>query len=228
MTKMTNEEIINLAKELETFSNKVEFCDNLLGHHKLKKLEEAEIAKLYGFSDAVDKLYGVVHSAVSDVEQVAFEAFEKCSADILNEQWKKELKKKKRIQWMAKHQGVGGEKGSVQVGLTAERGTAHLEWTPVNTKSMLWGSKYKVELQVEDADKSGLADQWRRLFREQAILLPKNCTMGKGPKTVLVYEVQTRKPIAKMSKKELDSFLKKVYIEDLNYCCRVIVEGFRH
>ena len=221
---------------------KIKLYENLLGHHKLKEMKAAEIEKLYGFReevqkirkersreqdfDAVDKLYGVICSALSDVEQMAFGAFEKCSADILNNQWKKELKKLNGVRWVAKHRGVGGNKGFVQIGLAEEWGSAHLEWIPVNVNSMLWENEYKLEFHVEGKDLKALVDQWRQLFKENAIMLPKNCAIGKGAKNVLVYEVQTNKPIAKMSGKELESFLKNVYLEELNYCCRVLVEDF--
>ena len=219
---------------------KIKLCDSLFGHHKLKALKEAEIDKLYDFregvqkirkegaegqdTDCVDMAYGVIKSVVFDVEQMAFDAFEKCSTEILNNQWKKELKMK-GSQWMAKHRGVGGEKGFVQIGLSEEWGAAHLEWIPVNTKSMLWGNQYKLELHAEGRNNRDKADQWRKKFKEQAFMLPTGCTVGQS-RTVLVYEVQTDKPIAKMGKKELESFLKKVYTEEMNVCCRLLVEDY--
>ena len=131
----------------------------------------------------------------------------------------------KGAQWMAKHRGIGGEKGFVQIGLAEAWGAAHLEWR-VNTKSMLCGNRYKLELHVEGKDNRNLADQWRKLFREQSVTLPSNCTIGKGSRTFLVYEAHTDTPIAKMNKKELESFLKKVYLEELKACCRMLVEDF--
>lgn len=175
---------------------------------------------------AIDNLYGVIRDLIHDIEQQIFGEFERLGAEILNEQWKKELKKLKGAKWMAKHRGLRSDKGFVQIGLSTEWGTAHLEWIPISAKSMCSGNEYQVELHVEN-DKI-LADKWRKELEGNALLLAGNCKKVKvGTSKLLRYTYQTAKPIYKMSKKELTVFLTRVYTMDLNFCCRMLVEHFK-
>ena len=216
----------------------------MIGPHKVQNMTEQHFDNLYSFRNsvqeirkevangdeqdiiAVDHLYGVISALIHDVEQKAFGEFEQCSTEILNSWWKKELKKLKGVQWVAKHRGLRGEKGFVQIGLTTEWGTAHLEWVSVSAKSMYLENEYQLELHVEN--NKGLADKWREELNSNAILLPvKNSNKGKaGSSKLLRYKCETSKPIAKMSKKDLTAFLTRVYTEDLNYCCRMLVEQY--
>ena len=225
-------------------------CKILIGteHCNMNKMTDRDFDSLYSFRDsvqevrkemananadekdirAVDHLYGVIRNLIHDVEQQAFGEFERLSEEILNEWWKKELKKLKGAKWMAKHRGLRSSyKGIVQIGLSAEWGTAHLEWIPISAKRMCLENEYQLELHVEN-DKA-LADKWRVKLNSNGILLPvKNCEKVKsGTSRLLRYKCQTSKPIAKMSKKELTDFLKRVYTEELNYCCRMLVEHFQ-
>lgn len=126
----------------------------------------------------------------------------------------------------AKHRGLRSDKGFVQIGLSAEWGTAHLEWIPISAKRMCLGNEYQLELHVEN--NKALADKWREELNSNPILLPANkCEKVKaGTSRLLRYKRQTSKPIAKMSKKELTEFLTGVYTKELNYCCRMLVEHF--
>ena len=217
-------------------------CKILIKHHNLKKLSEEDICTLYSFRDdvqkirkasiikdendihAVDNLYGVIKNVLFNVEQMAFDVFEKCSVEILNDRWKSELKKLEGVQWIAKHRGLGGKWGFVQISLTDEWYSNHLEWIPVNAKSMCCNkdNEYTLELHVE-GNKS-LAEQFRSELDGHIQFSPKCKKGNKGTRTVLSYKAQASKPIAKMDKKELSAFLTKVYTEDLNYCCRLLIE----
>ena len=219
-------------------------CKTLIGHHNMNKMTDHDFDCLYSFRNsvqeirkeivnsdeqdiiAVDNLYGVIRYLIRDVEQTAFGEFERCSTDILNNHWKKELKKLKGVQWIAKHRGLRSDKGYVQIGLSTEWGTAHLEWIPISAKSMCSGNEYQLELHVEN--NKDLAGKWRDELRRNAVMLPvKNCDNVKvGSSKLLRYKCQTIKPIAKMSKKDLTEFLTKVYTQDLNFCCRMLVEHF--
>ena len=152
---------------------------------------------------------------------------ERLSTEILNSWWKKELKKYKGAQWIAKHRGLRSDKGFVQMGLSSEWGTAHLEWIPISAKRMCLGNEYQLELHVEN--NKAPADKWREELNSNPILLPANkCEKVKaGTSRLLRYKCQTAKPIAKMSKKELTVFLTGVYTKELNYCCRMLVEHFQ-
>lgn len=218
-----------------------------LGRRNMNKMTDHDFDSLYSFRDsvqevrkdmanaintdekeirAVENLYGVIRDLIHDIEQQVFGEFERLSEEILNEQWKKELKKLKGAKWMTKHHGLRSDKGFVQIGLSTEWGTAHLEWKSISTKSMCTGHEYNLELHVEN-DKV-LAERWREVLNGNAILLPvENCKKGKvGTSRLLRYTCQTSKPIYKMSKKELTEFLIGVYTMDLNYCCRMLVEHF--
>ena len=221
-----------------------QLCNTLLGHHNLKKLDERDFDSLYFLRDevqkirkegtcgdeqemtAVNNLYGVIRSVIRDVELLAFDEFETQTEEILNDIWKRELKQIKGARWVAKHRGLGGNWGFVQVGLTEEWGTAHLEWTSIKAKSMFCETEYQLELHVE-GDKN-LAEHWRTEFSQNAIMLPKNCEKGRKQTSRIVrYKIQTAKPIATMSKKELTVFLTKLYMQDLNYICRTLIEHFK-
>ena len=221
-------------------------CNTLTrpGHYNMNKMTDRDFDSLYSFRDsvqevrkemvnrdekdiiAVNNLYGVIRDLIHDVEQKFFGEFERLSTEILNSCWKKELKKLRGVQWIAKHRGLRSDKGFVQIGLSAEWGTAHLEWIPISAKRMCLGNEYQLELHVEN--NKALADKWREELNSNPILLPANkCEKVKaGTSRLLRYKLQTSKPIAKMSKKELTEFLTGVYTKELNYCCRMLVEHF--
>lgn len=223
-------------------------CNILIGsgHLNMNKMTDRDFDCLYSFRDsvqevrkemakanrdekeisAVENLYAVIRDLIHDIEQQVFGEFERLSTDILNEQWKKELKKLKDAKWIAKHRGLHSDKGFVQIGLSTEWGTAHLEWIPISAKRMCLGNEYQLELHVEN--NKVLADKWREELNRNAILLPENKLekVKAATSRLLRYKCQTSKPIAKMSKKKLTEFLTGVYTQELNYCCRMLVEHF--
>lgn len=221
-------------------------CNCVIGHHSLKKLSEEDCFRLYTFRDdvaevrhqmreeiangreqnmrAVENLYEVCRRRIQKIEQLAFGKFEECTLELLNEEWKKELKKRGGLQWTVGHRGVNGN-GYLQVRLGNEWGTAHWEWIPINTSKMWTDTEYTLELQIEG--NVALANEWRNHLQNNAILLPKDAALGKEcTKTVLRYKIKTAKPIAKMKETELKELLKSIYLEKLNYCCRMLVNEF--
>lgn len=222
-------------------------CNCVIGHHNLKKMSEEDCFRLYAFRDevaevrhqmreeiangreqnmrAVENLYEVCRRLIKKIEQLAFGKFEECTIDLLNEEWEKELKKRGGVQWTVGHRGVGGDNGFLQVRLGNEWGTAHWEWIPINTSKMWTDTEYTLELQVEG--NVALANEWRNHLQNNAILLPKDAALGKEcTKTVLRYKIKTAKPIAKMKETELKELLNSIYLEKLNYCCRMLVNEF--
>ena len=221
-------------------------CNCVIGHHNLKKMSEEDCFRLYAFRDevaevrhqmreeiangreqnmrAVENLYEVCRRLIKKIEQLAFGKFEECTIDLLNEEWEKELKKRGGVQWTVGHRGVGGDNGFLQVRLGNEWGTAHWEWIPINTSKMWTDTEYTLELQVEG--NVALANEWRNHLQNNAILLPKDAALGKEcTKTVLRYKIKTAKPIAKMKETELKELLNSIYLEKLNYCCKMLVLG---
>ena len=144
---------------------------------------------------------------IKKIEQLAFGVFEESTATLLNEHWKRELKKHGGVRWTVAHRGVGGDNGFLQVRLGNEWGSAHWEWIPVSTAKMFTDKEYTLELHVEG--NVALANEWRSHLQNNAILLPKDAALGKDcTKTVLRYEIKTAKPIAKMKETELKELLK--------------------
>ena len=222
-------------------------CNCVIGHHNLKKLSEEECFRLYALRNevsevrhqmreeiangreqnmrAVENLYEVSRRLIKKIEQLAFGKFEECTIELLNEVWKKELKKCGGVQWTVGHRGVGGDNGFLQVRLGNEWESAHWEWIPVSTAKMFTDTEYTLELHVEG--NVALANEWRSHLQNNAILLPKDAALGKDcTKTVLRYKIKTAKPIAQMKETELKVLLKSIYLEKLNYCCRMLVNEF--
>ena len=222
-------------------------CNSVMGHHNLKKVTMEQCNTLYAFRKAVaevrnqmrediangsaedmhvvDNLYAIVRKVIQKLEQLAFGKFEENTATLLNEHWKRELKKHGGVRWTVAHRGVGGDKGFLQVRLGNEWGTAHWEWIPINTSKMWTDTEYTLELHVEG--NVALANEWRSHLQNNAILLPKDAALGKVcTKTVLRYKVKTAKPIAQMKETELKEFLNSIYLKKLNYCCRMLVNEF--
>ena len=222
-------------------------CNCVIGHHSLKKMSEEDCFRLYAFRDdvaevrqqmreeiangreqnmrAVENLYEVCRRQIQKIEQLAFGKFEECTATLLNEHWKRELKKHGGVQWTVAHRGVGGDNGFLQVRLGNEWGSAHWEWIPVSTAKIFTDKEYTLELHVEG--NVALANEWRSHLQNNAILLPKDAALGKDcTKTVLRYKVKTAKPIAQMKETELKELLNSIYLEKLNYCCRMLVNKF--
>lgn len=222
-------------------------CNSVIGHHNLKKVTMEQCNTLYAFRKAVaevrnqmrediangsaedmhvvDNLYAIVRKVIQKLEQLAFGVFEENTATLLNEHWKRELKKHGGVRWTVAHRGVGGDNGFLQVRLGNEWGTAYWEWIPANTSKMWTDTEYTLELHVEG--NVALANECRNHLQNNAILLPKDAALGKDcTKTVLRYKIITAKPIAKMKETELKDLLKSIYLEKLNYCCRMLVNEF--
>ena len=222
-------------------------CNSVIGHHNLKKVTMEQCNTLYAFRKAVaevrnqmrediangsaedmhvvDNLYAIVRKVIQKLEQLAFGVFEESTATLLNEHWKRELKKHGGVRWTVAHRGVGRDNGFLQVRLGNEWGTAHWEWIPINTSKMWTDTEYTLELHVEG--NVALANEWRSHLQNNAILLPKDAALGKVcTKTVLRYKVITDTPIAKMKETELKELLESIYLKKLNYLCRMLVNEF--
>ena len=223
-------------------------CNSVIGHHNLKKVTMEQCNTLYAFRKAVaevrnqmrediangsaedmyvvDNLYAIVRKVIQRLEQLAFGVFEESTATLLNEHWKGELKKKHGgVRWTVAHRGVGGDNGFLQVRLGNEWESAHWEWMPVSTAKMFTDTEYTLQLHVER--NVALANKWREHLKSNAVMLPQSADLGKdGTKTVLSYRIKTSKPIAQMKEAELKVLLESIYLKELNYLCRMLVNEF--
>ena len=219
-------------------------CNSLIGHHNLKKVTMEQCNTLYAFRKAVaevrnqmrediangsaedmhvvDNLYAIVRKVIQKLEQLAFGVFEESTATLLNEHWKRDLKKHGGVRWTVAHRGVGGDNGFLQVRLGNEWESAHWEWMPVSTAKMFTDTEYTLELHVER--NVALANKWREHLRSNADMLPH---LGKdGTRTVLRYRIETPKPIAQMKEAELKVLLESIYLKKLNCLCKMLVNEF--
>ena len=90
---------------------------------------------------------------------------------------------------------------------------------------MLTGTEYTLELHVEG--NVALANKWRNHLQNNAILLPKDASLGKNcTKTLLQYKIRTAKPIAQMKEAELKDLLESIYLKELNYLCKMLINEF--
>ena len=213
---------------------------------ELRKMSQQDIEKLYTFQDQVkqlrnnlrnaqddeeaaatdiEKLYDVVCRSVRTVEGTAFNRFETMSADILNEQWKRELRRDK-LSWIVRHRGLAGNKGFVQIALTDEWGSAHMEWCEINAAAMFCKTQYTIELHVEC--NKPLAKKWHEDLKNNTLLLPANREkVNNGTSRVFRYIVNTPKPFAAMGETMLRDFLQKLYCQQLNYLFRTLINHYK-
>lgn len=205
--------------------NKPSSVDDLL-----EDMDESDFKTLYALYDKVsilknetdeessnlEELRRGIKSLISKIEQDAFDEFERCSVEILNEKYSEELCKK-GLKWQAKHRGLSGEKGFIQLRLDNGWTDAHLEWIPINTTMMYTATKYTLTLHVENNKER--KDQIIRELKDISESTSKSCIYKK--------EFQfdpTPTSLAKMSPNDLRDFLSKVYNEGgIKDCCEAII-----
>ena len=214
---------------------------------ELRKMSKTDIEQLYALQDSVrqlrnnlrnehndedadatdiETLFDVVCQSVRTIEGTAFNRFEKMSANILNEKWKRELQRNK-LSWMVRHRGIAGNSGFVQITLTNEWGSAHMEWCEVNAAALLCDTQYTIELHVEC--NKPLAKKWHEDLKNNVPLLPSNREkVNNGTSRVFRYVVNTPKPFAVMRDTELRDFLQELYCQRLNYLFKTLITHYKN
>ena len=239
---MKKQEIVTIANELMSCpSQKDILLNSLVGHKSIKRLTEEQFDTLYTFCedvsktreqmfkdlvtendsevDAIESIYNVSQSIKDMIEEVAFGELKKNTADILYRQWKKV--------WRVECRGnvAWNNCGTVQIGLK-EFAKARLEFVGINARNMFFGNEYKLAFRVERD--TSFANEIRDLLMKNQILLPCNCKISeKESTTIAIYNVQTAKPLAAMTSKQMTKFLDELYTKKLNYCCYKLVERFK-
>lgn len=244
---MKKQEIVTIANELMNCPSKIQkdiLLNSLVGHHSIKRLTEEQFDTVCTFCeevskireqmfkdlvtendsevDAIESIYNVSQSIKDMIEEVAFGELKKNTADILNRQWKKWKKV-----WRVECRGnvAWNNCGTVQIGLK-EFAKARLEFVGINARNMFFGNEYKLAFRVE-RDIS-FANEIRDWLMKNPILLPWNCEISeKESTTIAIYNVHTAKPLAAMTSKQMTKFLDELYTKKLNYCCYLLVEGFK-
>lgn len=200
----------------------------------LKEMDESDFKTLYALYDKVsseqdkkketdedssnlEELRRGIKSLISKIEQDAFDEFERCSVEILNQKYSDKLCEK-GLKWQAKHRGLSGEKGFIQLRLNNGWTDAHLEWIPINTTMMYTATKYTLTLHVEN--NKGRKEQIKNKLELKGISTSKSCIY----KEEFQFD-RTPTSLAKMSPNDLREFLSKVYNEEgIIACCDAIID----
>ena len=206
-----NEEIFatETINELKNYFN--DLYDTFVSLRKERSNKKNEYAKGNIDKDNYEKIeqkYNVAKGLVQAIEKDAFEAFKKCSVEILNEIWKDKLGDD--FKWIVKHRSIIGDKGFIQIRLDDGWEGGHLEWHPISASKMYKGGKYQLCFHVEKDDN----------LRNYMCKNPKI----KTPKKKFNIPEKNDQTIAEMSVEELKNFLKKFYENDAvkNYCSCLI------
>ena len=200
----------------------------------LKEMDESDFKTLYALYDEVSKLKNEqdkkkgtdedssnleelrrgIKSLISKIEQDAFDEFERCSVEILNQKYSDKLCEK-GLKWQAKHRGLSGEKGFIQLRLDNGWTDAHLEWIPINTTMMYTATKYTLTLHVENNSER----------KEQIIRELKGISESTSKSCIYKKEFQKLTSLAKMFPKDLSDFLSDVYDSaEIKACCEAIIK----
>ena len=158
--------------------------------------------------EETENKYHVAKKLVQVIEKDAFEAFKKCSVEILNEICEKEFGDD--FKWIVKHRSIIGDKGFIQIRLDDGWEGGHLEWHPISAYEMYKGGKYQLCFHVEKDDKL------RNYMCENLKITT--------PKKKFNIPVKNNKKIAEMSVDELKEFLNEFYTNKtvIKYCSCLI------
>ena len=162
--------------------------------------------------DEINTLYRVVSSILKKLESIAFAEFEKVSKEVLDEAYRKQLKKHKNSGWIVAHRGVKTERGYVQMRIDDEWNTIHMEWTPISIQDMLYKNKYCIVLHVEGGAE-GINK--KEIFTETEKNRYPHVRFGCRPIAKMEVEPKPDKPFAKMSSEELKKYLTELYTQKL-------------
>ena len=206
----------------------------------LTEMDESDFNTLYALYDKVSKLKNEqdkkegtdekssnleelrrgIKSLISKIEQDAFDEFERCSVEILNQIYSEKLCEK-GLKWQAKHRGLSGENGIIQLRLNNGWTDAHLEWIPINTTMMYTATEYTLTLHVENNPerKTDIITILKKDNLKEDIS-EKNCILKK------VFQLDpTSTSLAKMPPNDLRIFLSKVYNDkEIKACCEAIID----
>ena len=196
-----------------------------------KKLKELSKEKKDGSIDFdkiktlnnIKTLDNVVRQTIKTIEDKVFSRFEEETAKILNEFWSKNpdfIKINKS--WIVRHRGIGykNQNGYVQIALTDDWATAHVEWIPIDVAKMFCKKKYVIELHFEN-DKQSAAD-WRNELKK--IRMPSKVKPGKQSR-VYKFEADAGMPLASMTEEQLKGFLGKTY-RDLDSWFKMLIDHY--
>lgn len=179
---------------------------------KLKELSEEKEEGSVDFDkrktfNNIKTLDNVVRLTIKTIEDKVFSRFEEETAKILNELWSEKLSKIEKS-WIVRHRGIGynNKNGYVQIALTNDWATAHVEWIPIDVAKMIRDTNYMIELHFENDNHS--ADKWREELKNKGMHL--KVKPGRLSR-VYKFEADADDPLASMTEKQLKGFLDKTF-----------------
>lgn len=179
-------------------------------YNEIKEMKAKKGDDLANGEDEINTLYRVVSSILKKLESITFEEFEKVSKEVLDEAYRKQLKKHKISGWIVAHRGVKTDRGYVQMRTGNEWNTIHMEWTPISIQDMLYRTEYYIVLHVEGG---AVGINKKNIFSAEE--KDKCQSVNFGCRPIAKMEVKPDKPFAKMSSEELKKYLTELYTQKL-------------
>ena len=177
-------------------------------------------------SDATSFLYRLLKRTLNDIEIQAFDNFEKTSERILKNKWKKAA-------WKVAHRGnMGGDNGYIQLRVTDDWDSVHLEWWKISTAKFLFETDYTIELHVEGKQREIIREEWRKESYGANIDGTSPCpkyqlkehTRKAPAQFVFGFKIKTDEPMGRIKQKDLEVFLDDLYNNKLYNICRMLVK----
>lgn len=166
--------------------------------------------------ETIESQYNVAKGLVQAIEKDAFEAFKKCSVEILNKMWKEQLGDD--LKWIVKHRNIIGKEGFIQIRLDNEWLGAHLEWVKIDANKIYNDNKYELTFHVEPAKEISK-------YGEGIVTL----FSGKNTKQKRTRRLECNgRSIAELSEIELKKALENVYNDKFIIdCCKHTIEYYK-
>ncbi len=204
--------MLDISTDLNKLKEEKEKTQKLFDlYNEIKEMKAKKGDDLANGEDEINTLYRVVSSILKKLESIVFDEFEKVSKEVLDEAYRKQLKKHKISGWIVAHRGVKTERGYVQMRVDDKWNTIHMEWVPISIQDMLYETKYCIVLHVEGGAE-GINK--KEIFTETEKNRYPHVRFGCRP--IAKMEVEPDKPFAKMSSEKLKEYLTKLYTKDLN------------
>ena len=179
-------------------------------YNEIKEMKAKKGDDLANGEDEINTLYRVVSSILKKLESITFDEFEKVSKEVLDEAYRKQLKKHKISGWIVAHRGVKTDRGYVQMRTGNEWNTIHMEWTPISIQDMLYRTEYYIVLHVEGG---AVGINKKNIFSAEE--KDKYQSVNFGCRPIAKMKVKPVKPFAKMSSEELKKYLTELYTQKL-------------
>lgn len=203
--------MLDISTDLNKLKEEKEKTQKLFDlYNEIKEMKAKKGDDLANGEDEINTLYRVVSSILKKLESIVFDEFEKVSKEVLDEAYRKQLKKHKISGWIVAHRGVKTERGYVQMRIDDEWNTIHMEWTPISIQDMLYRTEYYIVLHVEGG---AVGINKKNIFSAEE--KDKYQSVNFGCRPIAKMEVKTDKPFAKMSSEELKKYLTELYTQKL-------------